>query len=242
MGSFFVSAHLNSPSESAPADMVPKTGRVIPRTDEDPALTDALALLAQPGMSTGHRIIAKGDDTALLAEELQSFDRSVEMVRRRSGAARLLARRLLVSAGFDPVPLPRSHLGAPVWPDGVVGSLAHDEVVAVAALAGAHVYEGIGIDIEPALALPLELVAMVATRNEIRRYSTDLIQSRTLFAIKEAVYKALNPLDGVFLDFHDIEIDFENGLARTCQRRNVKIAFTASPRIIALAWLVHERR
>jgi 4'-phosphopantetheinyl transferase EntD len=214
---------------------------VIAQADEDPALTDALALLAQPGMLIGHRIIAEGDDAALLSEELRSFGRSVEMVRRRSGAARLVARRLLDISGFDPMPLPRSCSGAPLWPAGVVGSLSHDDHFAVAALAGGDLFDGIGIDIEPALMLPHELVALVATPGEIRRYPAELVESRTLFAIKEAVYKALHPIDGVFLDFHDIELDLDAGVAHIRHGRSVAIAFSASPRIVALAWLTRGR-
>lgn len=201
-------------------------------------MTDALASLARPGMSLGHRVIAKGDDAALLPDELQSFRRSVEVVRRRSGAARVLARRLLAVAGFDPVALPRSDSGAPVWPVGVVGSLAHDDDIAVAVVAGTDRFAGIGVDVEPALELPRELVPLVATPGEIRRYPAELVEGRTLFAVKEAVYKALNPIDGVFLGFHDIEIDINAGTAQTSSARSVTVAFTTSPRIIALAWLL----
>jgi 4'-phosphopantetheinyl transferase EntD len=93
----------------------------------------------------------------LLPEELQSLGGSAEVVRRRSGAVRLLARRLLDIAGFDPVALPRSDSGAPVWPTGVVGSLAHDHDIAVAVVAGADLFAGIGVDVEPALVLPASL-------------------------------------------------------------------------------------
>jgi NADPH:quinone reductase-like Zn-dependent oxidoreductase len=83
---------------------------------------------------------------------------------------------------------------------------------------------------------------LVATPGEIRRYPAELVEDRTLFAIKEAVYKGLHPINGVFLDFQEIEIDLNAGIARTRNGNSVAVAFTASPRIIALAWLMRGRK
>lgn len=207
-------------------------------TDVDEAAVErVLATHAPPGMAVGCRVIAAGDAAALLPEERSDFERCVEAVRRRSGSARVLARRLLAAAGFAPVPLPRSQSGSPVWPQGVVGSLAHDDEVAVAALARTSAFAAIGIDVEPAVDLPGELVPLVTTSVERKTLSAELVRSRVPFAVKEAVYKALHPIDGIFLDFHDIEIDVDARIARTRTGRTVAIAFATSPRVLALAWV-----
>ena len=49
---------------------------------------------------------------------------------------------------------------------------------------------------------------MVATRKERLKISDDPFRGRLLFVAKEAVYKAVYPLDQAFLDHHDVEIDF----------------------------------
>ena len=164
----------------------------------------------------GHKIIAEGDEQALLAEERSAFAGSVVKVRRASGAARMVARELMRRMDVAPQPVIKADGGMPTWPDGMVGSLAHDATVAVAALASRDDYLSIGIDIEPAEPLDPDLLDMVATPGEravieegIRKtIPAAPLHGRLLFAIKEAVYKAAYPLDRVFLDHHDVEVDF----------------------------------
>ncbi len=86
----------------------------------------------------GHRLISPGDENALLPEETPAFASSVPKVRRASGAARIVARQLLKGLGQPECALPRGSGGAPTWPAGVVGSLAHDSRVAVAGFLDHH--------------------------------------------------------------------------------------------------------
>jgi 4'-phosphopantetheinyl transferase EntD len=201
-----------------------------------PALSTALRPIAPPGILIGHRVIRGGDERALLAAERDSFRPSALKIYRQSGAARIVARRLLSALGLTAVALPRSISGAPVWPPGVVGSLAHDEEVAVAAVAKSGQFSALGIDVEPATALPPELVRLVATPTERRRYPPAVTESRLLFVIKEAIYKTLNPHDGVFLDFQDIEVDLSPNRGRTRTGQTVEITFTLSPRVVAMSF------
>jgi 4'-phosphopantetheinyl transferase EntD len=203
----------------------------------DPVLAAALASMAPPGILLEHRLIASGDETALLPTEAPAFHRGVAKVRRQSGAARIAARRLATAFGLTDVALPRSASGATVWPTGLVGSLAHDDAVAVAALASDRNFAGIGIDVEPALPLPAGLVEVIATSAERRRYGAALVGSRLLFAAKEAVYKAQFPLDRERLGFHDVEIDLEAGRAHTRHGRSLAIAVRTHPRTLALAFI-----
>src|SRR5262249_62240129 len=69
--------------------------------------------------------------------------------------------------------LPRGSGGAPMWPTGITGSLAHDSSVAVAAVGMCSDIGGIGIDIEPAESLPAELLGLVATPREQLTIDTD---------------------------------------------------------------------
>ena len=202
----------------------------------DPALATALASIAPPGVLVDHRIIKRGDENALLPEERFSFPPSAAKVYRQSGAARIAARHLLGTLGFRGVALSRSTFGAPIWPPGVIGSLAHDEEVAVAAITGSCQFSALGIDVEPTVPLPSELVTLVATPAERRCYSSTVVGSRILFSIKEAIYKALNPLDGLFLDFQDIEIDLIANRGLTRNGEIVEVVFATSPRVIAISF------
>ena len=193
----------------------------------------------------GHKIIAEGDEQALQAEESSAFAGSVVKVRRASGAARMVARELMRRMDVAPQPVIKAVGGMPTWPDGMVGSLAHDATVAVAALAGRDDYLSIGIDIEPAEPLDPDLLDMVATPGEraviqegIRKtIPTAPLHGRLLFAIKEAVYKAAYPLDRVFLDHHDVEVDFVARTAAISGQRTVRFTFGQSSHIAVLAFI-----
>lgn len=202
----------------------------------DPALVTALGPIAPTGILVGHRVISQGDEDGLLPEERNAFPPSASKVYRQSGAARIVARRLLGVLGFGGVALPRSMSGAPVWPPGVIGSLAHDETVAMAAIASSRQFSALGIDVEPAAPLPPELVMLVATPAERRCYPSAVVESRILFVVKEAIYKALNPLDGVFLDFQDIEVDLFANRGRTRSGQTVEVVFTMSPCVVAISF------
>jgi len=198
---------------------------------------DLTASIAEPGILMRHRVIADGDEAGLLAIEAACFHKAALKVKRQSGAARIAARELLAPFGHGGAAIAKAPSGAPIWPAGIVGSLAHDARLAVAAIAPATEFAGVGVDIEPAEDLPAELVDAVATPTERSRYDRALLRTRILFASKEAVYKAVHPLDGVFLDFHDIEVDLENGIARIRSGRVVNVRATASTHVVALAFV-----
>ena len=201
----------------------------------NPSLQRDMEALGVPGLLFGHRLIAPGDENALLDEEAASIASSVIAVRRASGAARIVARELLAQLGYPRVPLPREASGAPVWSAGIVGSLAHDDEVAVAAVGMRRDFTAVGIDVEPAKALPPDMLALIATPQELRKITDDPLRGKLLFAAKEAVYKALYPLDRVFLEFHDIEVDLAGRQAMTRTGRAVTLRYCASSRVVVVA-------
>jgi 4'-phosphopantetheinyl transferase EntD len=207
------------------------------RSSRDPVLESALASIAIPGIACGHRIIADGDEDALLAPERAAFAGSVVKVRRASGAARIVARELMEQLGYPAQAVPRSGAGAPTWPAGLVGSLAHDAGVAVAALASSADFLSVGIDIEPAEPLEPELLDVVATAGERKDIGNRQFGGRLLFTAKEAVYKAVYPLDHTFLDHHDVEVDLVNLTAAVRTGRTVPLRIVTSSHIVALAFV-----
>jgi 4'-phosphopantetheinyl transferase EntD len=135
----------------------------------------------------------------------------------------------------------KSASGAPMWPKGIVGSLAHDSEIAVAATAMQCDYSSIGVDVEPAEPLDPNLRDVIATLRECEQIGDDPGRSRLLFCIKEAVYKAVYPLDRTFLDHHDVEVDFATGTAVTCSGRAVYFRHRVSTHIVALAFIPAPR-
>lgn len=202
----------------------------------DVALRGALDGLA-PGIAVGHRLIAPGDEAALLDEEARSIASTVVAVRRAGGAARLVARALLARLGHPGCAVPRAASGAPVWPADIVGSLAHDDRVAVAAVALRRDLAALGIDVEPAQPLPEDLLDLVATERERAAPADDPLAGRLLFAAKEAVYKAIYPLDRVFLDYHDIEVDLACRSARVRNGRDLALRYCRAPCLVVLAFV-----
>jgi 4'-phosphopantetheinyl transferase EntD len=201
----------------------------------DPALQRAVAGLAVPGVAIGCRRIQPGDENALLPEEQASIATRLPERRRASGAARIVARELLNRLGHARCPIPKGAGGAPIWPAGMTGSLAHDDQYAVAAIGRLGDVGAIGIDIEPATPLPHDMIELVATPKELADIGGDMLRCKLLFAAKEAVYKAQFPRDREFLEFQDIEVDLMRGQAATRSGRTVAIRYAVSPRIIVVA-------
>jgi 4'-phosphopantetheinyl transferase EntD len=204
----------------------------------DPELARAIVAMAVPGIAVDHRLIAEGDEAALLADEMAAFAGSVTKVRRASGSARIVARQLMSRFGhIEPQAIRKSTGGMPVWPDGIVGSLAHDARVAVAAMAARRDFFSVGVDVEPAEPIDPDLLAMIATPAERAAAPAEPTWGRLLFSIKEAVYKAVYPLDGRFLDHHDVEVSISAGTAQVRDGREVRFRHCAATHIVVVAFI-----
>ena len=208
-----------------------------PPRDEpvDPSLQREINALASPGLLIGHRLISPGDEDALLDEEAGSIASTVVGARRASGAARIVARELLAQLGHSRALLPKSASGEPIWPAGIAGSLAHDDEVAVAAVGPRRDVGSVGIDVEPAVLLPPDMLELIATPQELHKIADDPLRGKLLFAAKEAVYKAVYPLERVFLEFRDIEVDLAGRKAVTRTGRVVALRYCLLPRVVVLA-------
>ncbi len=141
-------------------------------------------------------------------------------------AGRAAARQAMAALGLPPCAVAMRPDRAPDWPAGLVGSIAHDNGLCLAALARAADLRGIGIDIEPAQDLPAGLIDEITTPRE-RDWLADLDaggrgrMARMIFAAKEATYKALYPLSQQVVGFDAMQVlpdshdqGFEATLAR----------------------------
>ena len=207
----------------------------------DPTLAREIDGLPPPGLLIGHRLITPGDELALTAQERASLASGKVERLRASGAARIVARELLARLGCPSCALVRGPSGAPVWPADITGSLAHDERIAIAAVGRSREAGAVGIDIEPATLLPADMLDLVATAQERLAIEADPFRGRLLFAAKEAVYKAVHPLDRQFLDYHDIEVDLRGARATVSNGRVVELRFCVASHLVALAHVPADR-
>ncbi|MQS11098.1 4'-phosphopantetheinyl transferase superfamily protein [Streptomyces kaniharaensis] len=153
------------------------------------------------------------DEEAVIARAAAKSGAKVVGKRRREfTTARHCARAALSRLGVAYRPIIPGHLGAPSWPDGVVGSLTHCDGFRAAAVAHSRDLVSVGIDAEPALPLPDDVLDVIALPGEQRRIAGLLAAAphipwdRILFSAKESVYKAWFPLAGKFLDFSEADL------------------------------------
>jgi 4'-phosphopantetheinyl transferase EntD len=205
----------------------------------DDPLFDAMSAMAtrvHSELLVGCRRITPEDERALTINEAAPLSRAIPEVRCATGAGRIVARELLRSLNA-PIPedIVRLASGAPAWPQGYTGSISHDAQFAVAAVVRKEKLPAVGIDIEPPLPLPAQLLEMVATPAEQLQLDGNLLLARLLFSVKEAVYKATNPCDGIYLDHHDIEVCLATQTARTSTGLDLVFEAILAPRIVVIA-------
>jgi len=110
------------------------------------------------------------------------------------------------AAGLPAVALPIGADRAPVWPDGVIGSLTHSRTLCLAVAGQAGALSGIGIDLEPATSLERNLWDSILLPEE----QIDLMRApaaqrgllaKMIFSAKEAAYKAQYPTSRTLFGF-----------------------------------------
>ena len=115
------------------------------------------------------------------------------------------------SAGWQLIPIKKNEQGAPIWPEGVIGSITHTENFIGAVVESSDNLRGIGIDTEKILG-PQSVVmveSLVATDEEKRKsLSFDPFEYFTLiYSAKESIFKCLNPIIQKYIEFHDVTIE-----------------------------------
>jgi len=153
---------------------------------------------------------------ALLPEELPAIGRAIDKRVHEFSTGRVAARRAMGGLGLPAAPIPRDGSRAPVWPHTCAGSITHGGDLAMAAVARRDALRGLGIDLEEADRVTEELfdkLLTVAERQRLQASTASVGGARRraglVFSAKEAVYKAVNPIVGVFIGFKEVEVDFE---------------------------------
>jgi 4'-phosphopantetheinyl transferase EntD len=172
-----------------------------------------LERILPPAVRSAH---AREDPPAqLFPAEAALVANAVDKRKREFTTVRHCARLALAELGEEPGPILPGVRGAPIWPDGVVGSMTHCAGYRAAAVARASQAGGIGIDAEEHGPLPEGVLPLVASEDE-RAHLARLGAShpgvhwdRLLFSAKEAVYKVWSPRTGEWLDFEEAALSFD---------------------------------
>jgi len=165
-----------------------------------PTLPPGIAFVAVPAGASIKESLLHPEELALL-QSTTSEARRIEFAR-----GRVAAHQVLKVLNVGPSPILRIFgTRLPAWPSGVVGSLSHCPLGAVAIGAGENQVEAVGIDVEQERRVRPKLMEKIATTFEKSWVqSGDII---SLFSAKECIYKALFPLVRAPLGFRDVEIE-----------------------------------
>lgn len=159
-------------------------------------------------------------DAPLFPAEEAMVRNAVDKRRREFATVRRCAREAMAVLGRPAVPVLTGERGAPMWPDGLVGSMTHCAGYRAAVLADATVIRTVGIDAEPDEPLPpgvLDSIALPQERERLDRLrSADprVHWDRLLFSAKESVYKAWFPMTRRWLDFEEATVTIDPGAGR----------------------------
>jgi 4'-phosphopantetheinyl transferase EntD len=147
---------------------------------------------------------------------------------------RMALREALEEVGCTIEDIARDDRGAPIVPAGFVGSIAHKRGRAAAIAARATGDDArIGVDLEHALEPRQPIERRVMTERE--RATLDDRRVVTLyFAIKEAIYKAVDPFVRRYVGFGEVELDVDLAAPGACAVRVIDPA--RLPVAIAAWW------
>ena len=120
------------------------------------------------------------------------------------------ARSVLESGSIDV-----GERGEPIWPRGLVGSIAHSDSTVYAATCSATLRKSIGIDSERIVNdLDSDAIAdvcmTVRERDRWELQGDKSLVATLIFSVKEALFKSVYPRVGRWIDFTEIEVEAIN--------------------------------
>lgn len=173
---------------------------------------------------------------ARLAADEQRRAAELPALRRRAYVAGRTALHLALGGGEA---IASDDRGAPVLPAGWVGSVSHKGARAAALIAAAG--DGfVGIDLEVAAAPRGDIARRILTAREQAALADRGRAVTRSFAIKEAIYKAIDPYERRYVGFLEVELEFaaDGGVA---VRSPLPYAIEATWREHAGHWLATAR-
>lgn len=181
----------------------PSTPAVAP--DARPLFPRGVSVLSSPVLETLE---------GLYPAEHAFVARAVPKRQHEFATGRRLAHKLLARLDEADFALLADADRAPIWPEGVIGSISHSHGLCVVAVSPRGALAGLGIDVEEADAVHPELWRRVLRSEEecwlrARPQAEQQRLAAVFFSAKEALYKAQFPLTRARLGFHDVELELD---------------------------------
>jgi 4'-phosphopantetheinyl transferase EntD len=152
------------------------------------------------------------EDVASPFEEENRFAATLGLYGPHLMAGRLAAHSALAALGEAPRPLLRTPTGEVAWPAGFVGTISHTKGLAVAVLAPADRFYGVGVDVERRDRTLDEGTRRLLSRPEEHAWldAPPPLPGHPLLLLasaKEVVFKVYFPASGVRLHFDEATIE-----------------------------------
>ncbi len=192
----------------------------------------------------GRLVVVGFDEAAPLTDLLPDGERlhaATLGARRRAPFAggRVALRRALAALGDDAAAaiLPSAR-GAPRVPPGTTGSISHKDDVAVALATRAAPFDHVGVDVEHDTPLRVDISGRILRPEELLTLA-DLDAAardrrvRVTFAVKEAIYKAIDPVVARYVGFREVALHFGDAGAVTAA---LHLERAAPPLEVEVAW------
>ncbi|MCF3972232.1 4'-phosphopantetheinyl transferase family protein [Paracoccus salsus] len=157
----------------------------------------------------GAAAVAIGAAPALWPGEADAVARAVPHRQQEFAAGRAAARAAMVAAGLSAGAIPVAEDRSPVWPQGVTGSITHARDVALAVAAPLTLVSGLGLDVEPDLPLPDDVLSDICDDEEcswIASQREPLRWARLIFVAKEAAFKCQYPASRTIFGFEVMQV------------------------------------
>lgn len=146
-----------------------------------------------------------------MAEESACLPRAAPKRLREFAAGRAAAHRAMRGLGGPARPVRIGPDRAPVWPDGLIGSISHCDTACLAAVAATSDIRAMGLDVEEDTDLDHDLIACVCTTTE-RAWLSSLPaaqagrMAKLIFSAKECAYKCQYGPSRTLVGFDRFEI------------------------------------
>jgi len=148
----------------------------------------------------------------LYLEESKHTGRMAEKRLNDFKASRYCAKISLKQLGIEQFAVLINPNGSPSWPDGVIGSISHTRNLCVAAVMKINGIKSIGIDVETAKPIDLEILDLICSNKEIKRLKKQgdpMVLGKVMFSIKESIFKCFHPAFGEWLNFKDVDLKLD---------------------------------
>lgn len=164
----------------------------------------------------GVGVVAIGTAPPPMEAEAVAVARAVPHRVAEFAAGRAAARIALASVGLPALAIPMGTDRAPLWPASATGSITHGRDHAFAVAAPLSRIAGLGLDAEPDLPLPHDVLDEICDSDEcswIAGQNQPLRWARLIFAAKEAAYKCQYPFSKTLFGFEvmTVRVDPEAG-------------------------------